>query len=140
MKHMTRNQASNIFKARTRMLECKMNFKNKYKGNLNCRFCETTEESQRHILEECIIIHTDKETKIIIGEIFKEEPKELQKTADKLQYILEKLEVQVPSANHTGSHPDIGECTHRKKRKKLTSQMWHEVSYYHYELYYWVVV
>ena len=52
MNKLTRNQASLIFKARTRMLKVKSNYKN---GNINlqCRICNKNEETQKHALEEC---------------------------------------------------------------------------------------
>ena len=52
MKTMNRHTTSTIIIARTRMIEAKANYKGKYQ-NLNCRFCENTEETQTHILEEC---------------------------------------------------------------------------------------
>ena len=49
---LSRNQASIIFEARTRMLKIKDNYKN---GNesLKCSICKDKEETQGHILEEC---------------------------------------------------------------------------------------
>ena len=48
----TRNQARNIITARSRMLDVKLNFKNKYKDH-KCRLCAKELETQTHILEEC---------------------------------------------------------------------------------------
>ncbi len=102
MKHMTRNQASVIFKARTKMIECKGNYKNKYKdNNLKCRFCEITEESQNHVLEECNKLHIYEQTKITTDE----DSQELKRTALKLQHILKQLGVQAPSPNQTRQPP-----------------------------------
>ena len=49
---MTRNQVSTIFKARTRMLDIKANYKNKY-PNQTCRLCHINEETQEHVLAHC---------------------------------------------------------------------------------------
>ena len=49
---LNRNEASVIFRARTRMLNVKSNYKNAHK-NLKCRMCNKHEETQMHILEEC---------------------------------------------------------------------------------------
>ena len=56
MNELTRKQTSLIFKARTRMLKIKGNYKNGY-TNLTCRLCGKEEESQPHILEECPVVH-----------------------------------------------------------------------------------
>ncbi len=107
MKTMTRNQASLIFKARTRMLDCKLNFKNKYGANLKCRSCDTQDESQNHILVECHGLHSDESTQVTIRDIFNEDPKELIKTVTKLQNTLDKLNlgVQAPNTNSTCEPP-----------------------------------
>ena len=70
MTKLTRNQASTIFKTRTRMIKVKGNYKN---GNtdLNCRICKQKEESQQHILEECVPIN-NKLPKITKEMIFEE--------------------------------------------------------------------
>ena len=49
---LTRNQASTIFKARTRMTKVKGNYKKGHKDPL-CRLCGKDEETQKHIFEEC---------------------------------------------------------------------------------------
>ena len=53
MNKMTRTQASTIFKARTRMLDIKQNYKNKYPNPI-CRMCNIEPETQTHILEKCV--------------------------------------------------------------------------------------
>ena len=50
MNELTRKQASTIYKARTRMLKIKGNYKNGH-PNLVCRMCKNDEETQSHILE-----------------------------------------------------------------------------------------
>lgn len=60
LKKLTRIETSIIFKARTRMLEVKHNYKNKYRDT-KCRMCKQQEETQHHILEECPTIHSDRD-------------------------------------------------------------------------------
>ena len=69
MKELKRIEASTIFKARTRMLDVKNNFRGKYKDT-KCRKCTETIKSQEHVLETCTGIHDDDTTKININGIF----------------------------------------------------------------------
>jgi hypothetical protein len=46
---LNRNQCSTLFKAKNRMLQVKINFKDKYK-NIICRGCGTNIEAQAHVL------------------------------------------------------------------------------------------
>ena len=39
-----------LFNLRSRMVDIKVNFKNKYNGNLRCTFCDKEEESAQHLL------------------------------------------------------------------------------------------
>jgi hypothetical protein len=55
----TRHTANNIITARTRMIEVKANYKNKY-GDQKCTFCGKTEETQDHVLSECTAINREK--------------------------------------------------------------------------------
>ena len=50
---LNRFEASAIFKARCRMFEAKANFKGKHNA-LKCRLCESKDETQDHILYECL--------------------------------------------------------------------------------------
>ena len=52
MKKLTRKQASTIFKARTRMLKVKNNYKNGF-PDLICKACGVENETQSHVLYEC---------------------------------------------------------------------------------------
>ena len=52
MIRMNRNQSGTIFRTRTRMLDIKGNFPNKYQDKI-CRACNLQEETQKHVLEEC---------------------------------------------------------------------------------------
>ena len=65
MKQLTRKQASTIFKARTRMLKVKCNYKNGYRDHA-CRACQKTPETQKHVLNECEIIKSNITRKKII--------------------------------------------------------------------------
>ena len=53
---LTRKQASLIFKARTRMIKAKGNYKNGFR-NQNCRACKNALETHAHILYECEKLH-----------------------------------------------------------------------------------
>ena len=79
MRKLTRNEASIIFQARTRMLKLKDNYKNG-NTNLTCRICEKEEETQKHALEECEILNNNHKS-ITKQDIFKDDVKELRITA-----------------------------------------------------------
>ena len=89
MNTMTRKQASIIFKARTRMLDVKNNFRNKYKDT-ECRLCRVEKETQEHILMECSKLHQDESTKVNLDDIFS--PNVTAETANKLMEIQETLD------------------------------------------------
>ena len=55
MKKLTRKQVSTIFKARTRMLKVKGNYKNGHR-DLTCRACGYELETQGHVLSECAVL------------------------------------------------------------------------------------
>ena len=92
---LTRQQASIIFKARTRMLPVKNNYKGKYKQRtekITCRACKMTEETQDHILNECHILHQDKSTKVSLEDLKTEETEQLKKTSQRIMNTMKKLE------------------------------------------------
>ena len=99
---LTRNQVSTIFKARTRMLKVKSNYKNGNK-NLNCRLCGTSEETQKHILEECAVLNTEIPT-ISKEMLFQENPEELKMVITNIEKRMEKLENQ--SSNQSINQPN----------------------------------
>ena len=72
MNELTRKQTSLIFKARSRMLKVKGNYKNGY-PELSCRLCKKAEETQTHILEECEKIHCDDAIKVPKHQLFDED-------------------------------------------------------------------
>ena len=57
MKQLGRRDVNTIFKTRTRMLEVKENYKNKFPDQ-KCRMCNEADETQEHILQKCPNIHT----------------------------------------------------------------------------------
>ena len=61
MKKLTRKQASTIFKARTRMIKVKGNYKNGYPDQA-CRACQKYPESQIHVMYECKTLHPETPT------------------------------------------------------------------------------
>ena len=64
MNKLTRQQAaSTIFKARTRMLPVKNNYRNKHR-NHTWRACGVPMETQKHVLEDCEGLHLVGEYKV----------------------------------------------------------------------------
>ena len=90
MNELTRKQTSLIFKARSRMLKVKGNYKNGY-PDLICRLCKGGEETQTHILEECLVLHPNNNNKVPIDQLFTEDTGALKQVAKKLETITEKL-------------------------------------------------
>ena len=90
MNELTRKQTSLIFKARTRMIKVKGNYKNGH-PDLTCRMCGEREESQVHILEECPEMHKDNAIKVPKHQLFNENTSTLRQVANNLEIILEKL-------------------------------------------------
>ena len=86
MEECTRMEASIIIQARTRMLDTKGNYKNKY-TDLKCRWCSNDEETQEHILEKCNKIDRTQFGIVTIEEIFEECPKKLKETAKRLHLV-----------------------------------------------------
>ena len=91
MLNMTRKQVSTIFKAKTRMLDIKNNFRNKYKDNI-CRGCKVCIETQEHILSECTGIHQDENSKVTKEEIALEDSEKLKDVYNKIEAAMQKLE------------------------------------------------
>ena len=66
-----------LFSLRSRMVECKSNFKNNYRdNNLLCPFCSEEDDSQQHMLERKILGENLKTNsiarkKIVYGDLFK---------------------------------------------------------------------
>ena len=77
---LTSNEVKLLFKLRTRMFECKNNFKNQYRENLFCNLCKVSVDSQRHLLE-CFVLRNC--------------VPELRKNKIKYEFIFEDIEHQV---------------------------------------------
>ena len=90
MKKLNRNDCSTIFKARTRMIEVKNNYRNKYRNNI-CRACKEEEETQEHVLEECPRLHSDESTKTKRNHIFTDDTDTLKKSARQIRSTIKKL-------------------------------------------------
>ena len=105
MKTLTRNEVSTIFKARTRMLDVKANYKNKYQDP-QCRLCGKEGETQEHVLAKC---EKTKQTKhqVHTEDIFTEDLEKLRKTAAKIEVILQTINNPPPPTQkkHHGEHP-----------------------------------
>ena len=91
MSELSRNQVSKIFQARTRMLNIKNNYRNNHKNDLGCRACGQPNETQPHVLRECTVLHASDNSEILQTDIFTENPRDLRKTAKKLESLLEDL-------------------------------------------------
>ena len=52
MDRYNRKDCTNIFNTRARMLDVKDNYKGKHR-TLTCRWCNKTQDTQQHILENC---------------------------------------------------------------------------------------
>ena len=91
MNEMTRKQVSVIFKARTRMMKIKGNYKNGNK-NQTCRACKQEPETQDHVLEMCPEIHKTEDTKVKKSQLFSENTDTLKLIAKKIDTIMNSLE------------------------------------------------
>jgi hypothetical protein len=87
MDQLNRMEASTIFKARSRMLEVKNNYKNKYR-NRTCRLCKNHEEDQIHVLQECPTLERLKLKKATMENIFDEDIKILKETSRRINSIM----------------------------------------------------
>ena len=89
MNKLTRNQVSTIVHARGRMTGMKSNYKN---GNINliCRLCGKSEETHKHVLEECQIINQT-EPRVTKEMVFSKETKSLKTAAKNIERRMEKL-------------------------------------------------
>ena len=90
-----RMEASIIFKARTRMLKVKCNYKKMF-PDTKCRACKAEEETQEHILETCTGINRRETGKITTMDIFEEDPEKLKETTKMIKNVLDQLECSSP--------------------------------------------
>ena len=84
-----RRTTSIIFKTRTRMIDVKANYKNKYKDQ-TCRLCKKENETQQHILTECEITRKNNLT-IDYDMLSAHSPIITKSVARKIEKILEML-------------------------------------------------
>ena len=113
MSKLNRTQTSSIFKARTRMLPVKNNYRCQYKDNI-CRGCKAETETQQHVLENCRGIHSNNETKVPASHYFTEDVQLLTKASENIQLICNILaQSDVPVAP-TGNIPRPGNRTHTR--------------------------
>ena len=96
MNKLNRMEASTIFKARTRMIEVKNNYKNKYKDK-KCRLCKNQEEDQTHVLQECEGLQERGLARVTKEEIFSEDVKTLKEAVPKINAII--LAINSPIQN-----------------------------------------
>jgi hypothetical protein len=85
---LTRKEVSTIIMARTRMLNTKTNYKAKFDNTL-CRNCGKSEETQKHILEECEKTTKDQTLTITCKDLRMQTPTMLRLTAKRIQKIME---------------------------------------------------
>ena len=88
MNELTRKQTSLIFKARSRMIKIKGNYRNGYSEHL-CRACKTEEETQQHIMKDCVALHLGRTTVI---DPFIEDINQLRRTATEIDEVTRELE------------------------------------------------
>lgn len=90
MNELTRKQASMIFRARSRMIKVKGNYKNGHL-DLKCRMCKDYEETQNHILQECSVLHPNNSLLVPKHRLFDEDTGTLGETANTLEIIMDRL-------------------------------------------------
>ena len=99
MSRLTRMEVSVIFKARTRMLDVKDNFRNKYRDDI-CRKCRVEKETQKHVLDECPGIHETDMSRVAKEDIFSDDVHKLKETAEKIHKIMQTIDDS--AAPHNG--------------------------------------
>ena len=87
MDKLNRMDASMIFKARSRMLEVKNNYKKKYRNHM-CRLCNNKEEDQTHVLQECPALEKFNLKKATLENIFSEDIRTLKETSTCINRIM----------------------------------------------------
>ena len=90
-----RMEANIIFRARTRMLKVKTNFRNMFQDTV-CRLCKEGEESQEHVLEHCKNEKRKMIGKVTTRDIFEENPVKLKTTAETIRKVMDLIECSSP--------------------------------------------
>ena len=99
------------------MLPVKNNSRNKYR-NHTCRACGIPVETQKHVLEDCEVLHLAVEYKVYNKEIFSDNPSKLKTTAANIQNIMDQLNnIAENEATATPKQPQTKQSsTARQKR------------------------
>ena len=113
MSNLNREQTSTIFKARTRMLPVKNNYRNQHKDNI-CRGCKAERETQQHVLQYCKQIHKNDTTKVPSSHYFTEDIQTLTKASENILLILEGLVQSDVQDALTGINAQPGIRTHTR--------------------------
>ena len=90
-----RMEANIIFRARTRMLKVKANFRNMHQDT-QCRLCKEEEENQEHVLEHCKNEKRKRLGKVTTEDIFEESTEKLKDTAGTIRKIMDLFESSSP--------------------------------------------
>ena len=124
MNKLTRKQASTIFKARTRMLNVKNNYRNNYQ-NTECRMCKNATETQKHIQEECPQIHWENTLKTTESEIFNTDLQTLREASKKITSIMEQMDKATnktkPNKPQTNPHQKRNPHSQTKKQDTINT-------------------
>ena len=101
------HEAKLLFKFRTRMFECKKNFKNKYKDNefLFCELCLVKEDSQSHLFECFVLKNSINDLK--------------NNTTVRYEHIFEDIDMQVPAIKLICKIVSIREILQQKLSDKI---------------------
>ena len=92
MTKLSGKQCNALMKVRSSMTPCKINQKNQYKGNVECRFCYAHQETQKH-LTECV--SNPHRINIPYEELFRDENCErLKEAAEKIIKTIETMETK----------------------------------------------
>ena len=86
---LSRMESSAIFRARTKMIDVKMNYKGKY-SDTTCRHCKKHPETQEHILQECEVLHEQEKSKTREEDLCMTSQLLLRETAKKIISIMTK--------------------------------------------------
>ena len=113
MNKLTRQQASTIFKARTRMLPVK-NYRNKHR-NHTCRACGIPAETPKQVLEDCDVLQPVGECKVYNKEIVSDNPNKLRTTATSIQNIMDQLNNLVENETTTAPKQTTTKTARPKK-------------------------
>ena len=93
---LSRIEVSAIFRARTRMIKVRNNYKAGL-STLQCRACRLTNETQKHVFEECPVLHSNnKESKINSNELVENDKTALKRTAWKIIRIEKRINEYQP--------------------------------------------